>query len=394
MINRNRGGHRSGWRKIFAINLIILLCTLTACGIPEGIKGISAGIRDELAQEAREANANKVRNVESVSTECYGYNQLDSEEQQVYDEIYDCIMNHLDKVDVSTTDTDVLFKVFSTVMADHGGIFWVTGYQYNTYSLLGRVTSMEFEPNYTYSQEEVLQLQQQIDEVVLGWMSGISAGDSDYDKAKYIFETLIQNVDYDLNSENNQNILSVFLGESTVCQGYACATQYLFNYLGMNSMIVTGVAGEEAHAWNLVQLDGQYYYMDTTWGNSKYLSEGNSDAKYINYAFMACTSQEMDRTHESQMQIELPEATATEDDYFHREGLYFSEYDKDAIGETVASAWYRGMDRISIKMGNDELYQQVKQYMVDDGAIFDWCVGLRSINYIENAQECILNFQF
>ncbi|MBQ4300146.1 MAG: hypothetical protein II765_01270, partial [Lachnospiraceae bacterium] len=117
-------------------------------------------------------------------------------------------------------------------------------------------------------------------------------------------------------------------------------------------------------------------------------------AKYINYAFMACTSQEIDRTHESQMQIELPEATATEDDYFHREGLYFSEYDKDAIGETVASAWYRGMDRISIKMGNAELYQQVKEYMVDDGAIFDWCVGLSSINYIENAQECILNFQF
>ena len=70
MMNRNRGGYRSSWHKIFAINLIILLCTLTACGIPEGIKGISSGIRDELAQEAREANANKVRNVESVSTEC------------------------------------------------------------------------------------------------------------------------------------------------------------------------------------------------------------------------------------------------------------------------------------------------------------------------------------
>lgn len=381
-------------RKIFAINLIIVLLGLTACGMPEAIRGISAGIRDELAEEAREANANNNRDVTSVSMECYGYNQLNPEEQLVYDEIVDCLLNHLDKVDVSTTDTNELYKVFSIVMADHGGIFWVSGYQYNTYSLFGRVTSIEFEPNYTFSQQEVLQLQQQIDEVVLGWMSGISVTDSDYNKAKYIFETLIQNVDYDLNSENNQNILSVFLGGKTVCQGYACATQYLFNYLGMNSMIVTGVAGKEAHAWNLIQLDGQYYYMDTTWGNSKYLSEEMSSEKYINYAFMACTSEEINRTHEPQMQIELPEATATDNDYFHREGLFFDTYDKNAIGETVASAWYRGADRVAIKMGNDELYQEVKKYMVEDGAIFDWCVGLRSINYIENTEECILNFQF
>ncbi len=70
---------------------------------------------------------------------------------------------------------------------------------------------------------------------------------------------------------NKIRISSVsFLNKKTVCQGYANATQYLLTLLGIPAVVVTGTAEGDTHAWNLVQLDGAYYFMDTTWGNSSY----------------------------------------------------------------------------------------------------------------------------
>ncbi len=52
-------------------------------------------------------------------------------------------------------------------------------------------------------------------------IGGISAEASDYDKVKYVYVTVIINTDYNLNASDNQNIYSVFVNKSSVCQGYA-----------------------------------------------------------------------------------------------------------------------------------------------------------------------------
>lgn len=56
---------------------------------------------------------------------------------------------------------------------------------------------------------------------------------------------------------------------AAVCEGYATAFYRLALELGIDARLVHGTAGE-AHAWNLVELDGQYYYMDATWDATNY----------------------------------------------------------------------------------------------------------------------------
>ncbi len=54
-----------------------------------------------------------------------------------------------------------------------------------------------------------------------------------------------------------------------VCDGYSAGFSLIMERLGIPSMIVTGEAGEPwntgGHAWNMVQLDGNWYEVDTTW---------------------------------------------------------------------------------------------------------------------------------
>ena len=63
------------------------------------------------------------------------------------------------------------------------------------------------------------------------------------------------------------NILGYFdesYGEG-VCECYARTYALALNLLGIENVYVTGVAGTEDHVWNIVKLDGSYYYIDCTW---------------------------------------------------------------------------------------------------------------------------------
>lgn len=112
---------------------------------------------------------------------------------------------------------------------------------------------------------ERMDMQAQIDETVSQILAGIDAQAPDYDKAKYVFDYLASNVAYSTGAPDNQNIISVFVNGETVCQGYAAATQYLLEKLDIPCAVVAGTADGQSHAWNLVKLDGEYYYIDTTW---------------------------------------------------------------------------------------------------------------------------------
>ena len=55
---------------------------------------------------------------------------------------------------------------------------------------------------------------------------------------------------------------------TAVCEGYALAAKLMLNELGIPCDIQTGTCtGGGGHAWNLVQLEGQWYQLDVTWND-------------------------------------------------------------------------------------------------------------------------------
>ena len=65
---------------------------------------------------------------------------------------------------------------------------------------------------------------------------------------------------------SNQSAYSFFTKGSSVCAGFAKASQIIFQNIGIKSYSVIG----ESHMWNYVEYKGKYYVFDATMGASLY----------------------------------------------------------------------------------------------------------------------------
>jgi hypothetical protein len=92
--------------------------------------------------------------------------------------------------------------------------------------------------------------------------------------------------------------------KGTVCIGYATLYNTIVSKLGLNCRFVEGLVRNnkyESHAWNVVELDGKWYCVDTTWGDS-----GSAD-KYFLKSMNTFKSKEYG-VHESNVYNSLIEA--------------------------------------------------------------------------------------
>lgn len=83
-------------------------------------------------------------------------------------------------------------------------------------------------------------------------------GLSDYEKAYRIYRWVSNNVKYKLGSKWNQRAYGALIYRECVCAGYADLIYVLFNKVGID----THLDWNKEHEWNVVKMDGQYYYLD------------------------------------------------------------------------------------------------------------------------------------
>ncbi|WP_314591938.1 transglutaminase domain-containing protein [Paenibacillus terrigena] len=85
-----------------------------------------------------------------------------------------------------------------------------------------------------------------------------------HEKVKAIHDWVVLNLAYDTSLKNDTAYLGLKEGK-TVCQGYALLTYRMLKEAGITNRIAEGKAGGQLHAWNVVNLDGKWYHLDTTW---------------------------------------------------------------------------------------------------------------------------------
>ena len=289
--------------------------------------------------------------------------------------------------------------MFQCVLNDHPEIFYVEGYSYTEYTLGSILKKITFTGSYRFSPEEVEEKQRQIDGYVNQCLAGMPEDADEYEKVKYVYEYLIHHTDYDASAKDSQNICSVFLERKSVCQGYAKATQYLLNRAGVFATLVLGrVVGGEGHAWNLVRIDGEYYYVDTTWGDASYQAVGGSDYPVekiptINYDYLCVTTEQMELTHTQENVVEMPECSSLDANFYVREGVYFTDFDEEKIEKIFTDSYDRGDTYVTLKCEGPDTYRKMQETLIGEQEVFRYlnCPD-KAVSYVENEKQYSLSF--
>lgn len=261
-----------------------------------------------------------------------GFSQLNEDERKAYLRLTDKLDNYESTVELGDNkiSVDSLNRVWTAIQQDKPEYFWLDSYTYHYDQKTSMVTDVNF--NYNYNTDEIKRRQGEIDAAVTQIKSGITPEMDDYAKVKTVHDAIVSHTEYDLNSEDNQNICSVFLNNRSVCAGYSKALQYVLKDMGIFSNYVTGNAvGRGPHAWNLVQMDGEYYYVDATWDDPSFDDITWEDPALradpplnIEYVYFGLTTEELLKNHTFDNTLSTyPSFTATADNYYVRENMLF-----------------------------------------------------------------------
>lgn len=322
---------------------------------------IEEQVREGLTQK-EEIPYQQVEDTGEETARKYYFEQLDEEEQMVYLEILQGIRDNTGEIYVHCGDAKQTNALFQDVLKDYPEIFWCDGTTTAT-SYGGDEEYTVLEPVYTYDMAERGRRQAEIDMAVSECLAGIDHAASDYEKILYIYDYIVDTVDYDLESEDNQNIYSVFVNHRSVCAGYSKAAQYLLERLDVFCTYVTGITESgQSHAWNLVICDGDYYYVDTTWGDPVFQEQEGEEAQkgvdYVSYDYMCCDDEELFRTHTPDADLVLPACTKMDRNYYVVNGMYYEQYSSEEALKVMNDTISGQGNPVVLKYANAEVYSQ------------------------------------
>ncbi len=342
---------------------------------------------EEALNEEEEEILSELNGIKTHDAYSYAYNKLNEKERELYDIMYAATIEYKDGVFLPVLDVDVIDKVFNCIMIDHPEIFYVNGYRYTRYTQGDVLKKIAFTASYNYTKSEKESLEPRLEQAIVAITQNVYANATDYEKIKYIYEYIITHTEYDLNSTDNQNIISVLLNGRTVCQGYAKTFQLLLNRIGIECTMATGmVYTGERHAWNVCKADGEWYYVDATWGDASYQASDANQAAFVpdvNYDYLLVTSDEIERTHSFDTPVSMPYTQALANNYYVKEGLYLVSYDTNQLKAIFDYQKNIGANNVSFKCADGIVYNQIRSELLDNQKIFDY-IKTGQIRYSED----------
>ncbi len=313
----------------------------------------------------------------------YVYSQLSTKQKEIYDTLLAGVPEGETEFkfkNVTHEDFQTAYRAFGY---DHPEFFWLS-INFNTYSYGETLKAEVGVYNYwTYSmnrQKYVDELNAKIAEIVAGGRQYTST----YDKVKYVHDYLATNVKYDYDAlddldssfrktstEQTLSVYGALVNGKTICGGYSESFYLLMNALGVECRYLQGYAGEY-HAWNCLKIDGDYYYMDVTWDDYDTVTDSSDKVVCDNgivYTYFCITSEDLAKTHTPDSDFWSPNCTATDYNYFVKNGYYFNTYNF----QTVRNAFNRqkGMDIVSVKFASEYEYNRAKKDLIDNLKMYD-----------------------
>ncbi len=284
------------------------------------------------------------------------YRHLANDEQKCYGQIYTALRDHgMDDNTITGADgqlcpgiriaisdvqlnQEALSRVFEAFLHDNPQFFYLD----RTYSLEGHEINGQnvydtLVLQFTMTADQRSNASDQLETAIQIILDDLPLSTDHYDTEIYLHDRLMALCTYDdqaaeASSQEFADAYSAYgalVNGKAVCEGYAKAMQLLLHRVSIPATVVLGHSLDDGipHMWNLVNINGAYYYLDPTW---------NDNDAQPTYAYFNITSDMLSRTHVIDSQLYTESCTATKDNYFVRNQTYIDSYDRDTIAEAIA----------------------------------------------------------
>lgn len=176
--------------------MVLILVCIVLLGTAAAERMGYLDLEQIISKKQEEVPYQKVSKTEEENTEKYYYQQLTEEQRQVYLEILEGVRNHTEDIYVHDADADETNQIFQKLMKDQPDIFWCDGTATaTTHKSTESYTVLK--PKYFYTAEESQTMQTEITQAAEKWLADLDADADDYHKILYVYEKIVDEVDYD-----------------------------------------------------------------------------------------------------------------------------------------------------------------------------------------------------
>ncbi len=346
------------WRRLLAgVLLCTLLFTTAGCGLLSPYFTVMTQESPDPAKYVSEFAAR------------WHYRRLSKELQDCYGSLYTALSDGFsidETVEINgkqysngikvilphgLADQEQAQALYTAFFYDNPQFFYVNNlYGLEGYEVDGKPQYNKLQFTYLMTVEERRAAKDRFDEAVNDILDAMPSSDDDYAVELYLHETVVDNCTYAYNAAEEgfeafphaYSAYGALVEGKAVCEGYARGLQYLFNCVGIDGTPVTGSSLEtgEDHMWNVVQINNALYHLDATWNDS-------DDSGLHNY--FNVTTKQISLSHRiGDTNQTVSECTATNDNYYVRNGLYITTYRRQEIGEIIANQIKNGATLVEL----------------------------------------------
>ena len=337
------------------------------------ICSIAQSIISGEPKEVEELRQMEVAQSEEGHQEYY-FKQLTEEEQRVYRELLKGIRAREKEFYLTISDDDSIDRSYHAVLKDHPEIFWVHNREKIYKTTYSDSDYCVFTPGYTYTDGEIDEIQTAMEQSFQEVRALIPEDAGDYEKVRIVYTYVIDHAQYQT-GEDDQSIAGVFWKKSAVCAGYAGAVQYLLERLDIPCIYVDGSTkgSTEGHAWDIVKIGQEYYYVDATNGDQPDFLNGDAaqleEHKTIIYDYLCPFPEEYEKTYTPSEELTVPACTAKDLDFYVLNQGYFEDYSWQDIYDYCKMRMDNGAAVVRFKFGSQEAFSEACQELLDDGVV-------------------------
>lgn len=352
---------------------VILQPFSASAGALDQIQSIAKSIISGEPKEVEELRQMEVAQSEEGHQEYY-FKQLTEEEQRVYRELLKGIRAREKEFYLTISDDDSIDRSYHAVLKDHPEIFWVHNREKIYKTTYSDSDYCVFTPGYTYTDSEIDEIQTAMEQSFQEVRALIPEDAGDYEKVRIVYTYVIDHTQYQT-GEDDQSIAGVFWKKSAVCAGYAGAVQYLLERLDIPCIYVDGSTkgSTEGHAWDIVKIGQEYYYVDATNGDQPDFLNGDAaqleEHKTIIYDYLCPFPEEYEKTYTPSEELTVPACTAKNLDFYVLNQGYFEDYSWQDIYDYCKMRMDNGAAVVRFKFGSQEAFSEACRELLDDGVV-------------------------